>query len=151
MLLIDTLQQRWHWLRILLSWLTLFDNVHTWAISFLRHLANMSSMVPFWASTDSIFVPNWGLCLKPRPPEEVVYIPNDSCSHFTERLSLRNFLSNTHVLLITIHLHHLYLLYITVIRATIAFIFMTYSRFHFPRLAWQAGCPPSFVSDTCLS
>ncbi len=25
---------------------------------------------------------------------------------------------------------------------------MTYSRFHFPRLPWQAGCPRSFVSDT---
>jgi hypothetical protein len=35
-------------------------NVHTWAISFLRHLANVSSMVPFWASTDSGFVPNLG-------------------------------------------------------------------------------------------
>ncbi len=36
------------------------SNVHTWAISFLRHLANMSSMVPFCASTDSGFVPNLG-------------------------------------------------------------------------------------------
>ncbi len=58
-----------------------FYNVHTWAISFLRNLANMSSMVPF-----SIFVPNWGPRPKPRRPEEVVYIPNDSCSHFTQRL-----------------------------------------------------------------
>ncbi len=110
----------------------------------------MSSMVPFWASTDSVFVPNWDPHPKPRCPEEVVYIPKDSCSHFTQRLSLWNFLSNTHVLLITIHSHHSYLLYITFIRATIAFIYMTYSHFHFPRLAWQAGCPRSFVSDTVI-
>ncbi len=148
MLLIDTLQQRWHWSRVPLSWSTLFDNVHTWAISFLRHLAIMSGMVPFWASTDSVFVPNWGLRPKPRCPEEVVYTPNDSCSHFTQSLALRNFLSNIHVLLITIHSHHSYLLYITFIQATIAFIYMTYSHFHFPRLSWQAGCPRSFVSDT---
>jgi hypothetical protein len=73
-------------------------------ISFLRHLANMSSMDPFWASTDSVFVPNWGPRPKPCRPEEVVYIRNDSCSHFTQCLSLRNFLSNIHVLLITIPL-----------------------------------------------
>ncbi len=62
------------------------SNVHTWAISFLRHLTNMSSMVPFWASTDSGFVPNLGPASKPRRPVEVVYSLNDSCSHFTQRL-----------------------------------------------------------------
>jgi hypothetical protein len=36
------------------------SNVHTWAIFFLRHLANMSSMVPSWASTGSGFVSNLG-------------------------------------------------------------------------------------------
>ncbi len=30
--------------------------------------------------------PIWGLRPKPRRPEEVVYSPNDSCSHFTQRL-----------------------------------------------------------------
>jgi hypothetical protein len=63
------------------------SNVHTWAVFFLRHLANTSSMVPFWASTDSGFVPNLGPARpKPRRQEEVVYSPNDSCSHFTQRL-----------------------------------------------------------------
>ncbi len=62
------------------------NNVHTWAIFFLRHLANMSSMFPFWASTDSGFVPNLGPRPKPRHPEEVVYSPKDSCSNFTQRL-----------------------------------------------------------------
>jgi hypothetical protein len=36
------------------------SNVHTWAIFLLRHLANMFSMVPFWASTDSGFDPIQG-------------------------------------------------------------------------------------------
>jgi hypothetical protein len=52
----------------------------------LRHLANMSCIVPFWASTDSGSVPIWGLHSKPRRPEEVVYILSDSCSHFTQHL-----------------------------------------------------------------
>ncbi len=61
--------------------------VHTWASFFLRHLVNMSFMVPFWASTDSGSVPISGSpCPKPCCPEEVVYSPNDSCSHFTQRL-----------------------------------------------------------------
>ncbi len=44
------------------SWRTVhyLFNVRTWAIFFLRHLANMSSMVPLRGSTDSGFVPNLG-------------------------------------------------------------------------------------------
>ncbi len=53
---------------------------------FLRHLANMSRMVPFWASTDSGSVPIWGPRPKPCCPEEGVYFLNDSCSHFTQHL-----------------------------------------------------------------
>jgi hypothetical protein len=54
---------------------------------FLRHLTNMSFMVPFWASTGSGSVPIWGgPHPKPHHPEEVVYSLNDSCSHFTQRL-----------------------------------------------------------------
>ncbi len=146
MLLIDTVQQRWHWSIIPLSWSTLFDNVHTRAISFLRHLANMSSMVPFWASTDSVFVPNWGPRPKPRHPEEVVYIPNDSCSHFTNVFPSET--SSATCMYCLLRYTHIIHTYYTFIRATIAFIYMTYSRFHYPRLPWQAGCPRSFVSDT---
>jgi hypothetical protein len=63
------------------------SNVHTWAMYFLRHLANMSFMVPLQASTGSGSLPIWGgPRLKPRHPEEVVYSLNDSCSHFTQRL-----------------------------------------------------------------
>jgi hypothetical protein len=53
---------------------------------FLRHLANMSCMVPFWASTGSGFASIWGPRPKPRRPEEVVYSLNESCSHFTQCL-----------------------------------------------------------------
>jgi hypothetical protein len=82
---------------------------------FLRHLANMSCMVPFWASTGSGFVLIWGPSPKPPCPEEVVYSLNDSCSHLTQRLSLQNFLSNIHRLFLTVHatsfisfIHHIY-------------------------------------------
>jgi hypothetical protein len=60
----------------------------TWAIFFLRHLANMSSMVPLWASTDSGFVPNLGPASEATPSGGgcLLYSLNDSCSHFTQRL-----------------------------------------------------------------
>ncbi len=61
-------------------------SVHTWTVFFLRHLKNMSSMVPIWASTGSGFVPIWGPRPKPCRSEEVVYSLTDSCSHFTQRL-----------------------------------------------------------------
>ncbi len=146
MLLINTLQQGWYLVKN--SSLTLkhyLSNVHTWATFFLRHLANMSSMVPFWASIDSVFVPNWGPRLKPRRQEEVVSIPNDSCSHFTQSLSLRNL----HVLLITIHptsfiliIHHIH---------TSIYIFYLHDIFilSLPQIP-MAGCPRSFVSDTLI-
>ncbi len=91
------------------------NNVHTWAIFFLRHLANMSSMVPFWASTDSGSSP-FGPCPKPCRLEEVVYILNDSCSHFTQRLFPPRVTQHTHgyFLLCTKYIkYHSYLLHIT--------------------------------------
>jgi hypothetical protein len=62
------------------------SNVHTWAIFFLRHLANTSSLVPFEHQLTPALSPIWGPGPKPRRPEEVVYSQNDSCSHFTQRL-----------------------------------------------------------------
>ncbi len=91
-------------------------NVHTWAIFFLRHLANMSCMVPFWASTDSGSVPIWGPRPKPRRPEDIVYILNESCSHFTQRLFTPKVPLHTHgcFLLYTQYIeYHSYLLYYT--------------------------------------
>ncbi len=92
------------------------NNVHTWAIFFLRHLANMSCMVPFWASTDSGSVPMWGPRPKPRHPEEIVYILNDSCSHFTQCLFPPKVPLHTHgcfLLCMQYIEYHSYLLYIT--------------------------------------
>ncbi len=64
------------------------SNVHTWASFFLRHLANTSFMVPFWASTDSGSVPIRGARVRSHAIRRrlFTYSPNDSCSHFTQRL-----------------------------------------------------------------
>jgi hypothetical protein len=62
------------------------NNVHTWALVFLRHLASMPFMVPFWAYTDSGSVPISRSPCYNACPEEIVYSLNDSCSHFTQRL-----------------------------------------------------------------
>jgi hypothetical protein len=66
-----------------------------------------SRICPAWSLSEHQLTPSlspiWGLRPKPSRPEEVVSIPNDSCSHFTQRFSLRNFLSNIHVLLLTNH------------------------------------------------
>ncbi len=106
-------------LKFLFTISTWLSNVHTWAIFFLWHLTNMSCMVPFWASTDSGSVPIWGPRLKPCRPEEVVYILNDSCSHFTQRLFPPRVPQHTQILFLTAHTYieyHSYLLHITFIR-----------------------------------
>ncbi len=49
-----------------------------------------SRICPAWSPSEHQLTPAlsliWGPCPKPRRPEEVVYIPNDSCSHFTQHL-----------------------------------------------------------------
>jgi hypothetical protein len=82
----------------------------------------MSSIVPFWASTDSGSVPIWDFP-KPRRPEEIVNILNDSCSHFTQRLFPPKVPQHTHgyfllyfLLCIQYIEYHSYLLYITFAR-----------------------------------
>ncbi len=98
---------------------TWLSNVHTWAIFFLWHLANMSCMVPFWASTDSGSVPIWGPLPKPSRPEEVVFILNDSCSHFTQHLFPLRVPQHTQRLFLTAHTYigyHSYKIHITFIR-----------------------------------
>ncbi len=103
-------------------------NVRTWAISVLRHLANMSSMVPFWASTDSGFVPNLGPRVRSHAVWKRLFIFLMTAAHISPNVfSLRNFLSNIHVLF-PLYIHrHSYLLYITFIRAIyIIFIYITF-------------------------
>jgi hypothetical protein len=99
----------------------------------------MSCMVPFWASTDSGSVPIWGPRPKPRRPEEIVYILNDSCSHFTQRLTVHTIHRISFILII----HHIHM-YIHI------FIYMSYSRLNFFRSSRQAGCSRILVSDTVL-
>ncbi len=75
------------------GWVSLYRNsrilvnVHTWASVFLRHLSSMSCMVPSWAHTDSGSFPILGHHARSHAPkEEVIYSPNDSRSHFIQRL-----------------------------------------------------------------
>ncbi len=121
------------------------SNVHTWAIFFLRHLANTSSMVPFWASTDSGFVPNLGPA-----SEEVVYSPNDSCSHFTQRLFPPKLPQQHTCTIYSIHSPSFKLI-IPHIQASIyilLLLYMTKSLYHFFGSSWQADWSRSLVSDT---
>jgi hypothetical protein len=86
---------------------------------------------------------------KPRRPEEVVYSPNDSCSHFTQCLFppkvpqqhtriISYSTSNIIHTYYTSHLYaHLYLLF-----------FISRSHIHLSGSSWQAGCPRLLVSDT---
>ncbi len=57
--------------------------------------------------------PIWGPRPKPRRLEEVVYSPNDSCSHFTQCLFPPRPPRNIHVLFLAYVHRHSYLLYIT--------------------------------------
>ncbi len=79
----------------------LYDNahklgdVHTWASFFLRHLANMSFMVPFWASTDSDSVPIWGACVRSHAVRRRLFVVLMTAAHISPNVfSLWMFLSN---------------------------------------------------------
>ncbi len=81
------LQQGWYLaVNSSLIFIHYLSNVHTWAIFFLWHLANMSAWSPSEHQLTPALSPIWGLRPKPRRPEEVVYSLKDSCSHFTQRL-----------------------------------------------------------------
>jgi hypothetical protein len=115
-------------IRLAVSWNS-SQHVHTiWAMyilglcSFLRHIANMSFMVPFWASTDSGSVPIWGPRPKLRYLEKIVYSPNDSCSHFTHLFPPNVPHQHTEIISYTTQKYHSYLLYITFIRTFTSFI-----------------------------
>ncbi len=68
-------------------------NLHiTWAMYLLGLSPSWgtSRMCPAWSLSEHQLTPALSPIWAPRPkqrrPEEVVYIPNDSCSHFTQRL-----------------------------------------------------------------
>jgi hypothetical protein len=66
-----------------------------------------SRICPAWSPSEHQLTrgcsPIWGPSPKPRHQEEVVYSPNDSCSHFTQCLFPQK-LPQQHVLLLMIHL-----------------------------------------------
>jgi hypothetical protein len=72
-----------------------------------------------------------GLRPKPRRPEEVVYSPNDSCSHFTQHLFPPKLPQQHTCTIFSIHSPHSYLLYITFKQAFTSFYYKTKS-FFFP-------------------
>ncbi len=113
--------------------------------------ACMSCMVLFWASTDFGSVPIWGPRPKPRRPEEVVYILNDSCSHFTQRL-FRPKVPQQHKKINSYSTlqYHSYLLYITFICTFTSLFYTSYPYLHFFWSSLQAGCPRILVSNTVL-
>ncbi len=131
------------------SWRTLhcWINVRTWAIFFSRHLANMSSMVPLWASTDSSFVPNLGPRVRSHAVRGRLFIVLMIAAHISPNVfSLRNFLSNIHVLFLAYIHRHSYLSYISFKQYLHPFI-MRQSFRHFFNSSWQADCSRSFMSD----
>ncbi len=66
-----------------------------------------SRICPAWFPSEHQLTPAlsplWGLRPKPHRPEEVVYSPNDSYSHFTQRLFPPKLPRNIHELFLTIH------------------------------------------------
>ncbi len=110
-----------------------------------------SRIRPAWSPCEHQLTPAlspiWGPHPKPRHPEEVVYSPNDSCSHFTQCLFPPK-LSQQHTCTILAYVHrHSYLLYTTFKQCLHPFI-TRQSFYHFFGSSWQAYCSRSLVSDT---
>jgi hypothetical protein len=71
-------------------WTPLWYFYVTWAMYILGLFSSWGTswIFPAWSPPEhqltQALSPLWGPHPKPRCPEEVVYIPNDSCSHFTQ-------------------------------------------------------------------
>ncbi len=98
------LQQGWYLVKIPLLHLHII-----WAMYILRLFSSWgtSRICSAWSPSEHQLAPAlspiWSPPPKPRHLEEVVYSLNDSCSHFTQRLFLPNFLSNIHGMFLTVH------------------------------------------------
>ncbi len=80
------------------------SNIHTWASFFLRHLANISFMVPFWASTDSGSVPVWGARVRSHAVRRRLFVVLMTAAHISPNVfSLRMFLGYVQELFLIIH------------------------------------------------
>ncbi len=105
-------------------------------------------MVPFWASTDSGFVPNLGPHVRSHAVRRRLFIFLMTAAHISPNVfSLRNFLSNIHVLLPLYINRHSYLLYITFIRTI--YILFIYITFRFTISAGLHGRPAA-LGPLCL-
>jgi hypothetical protein len=86
-----------------------------------------------------------GPCLKPRRPEEDVYSPNDSCSHFTQHLFPPKVpQQHTRIISDSRKQYHSHLLYITFIRtftSFILYILFTYSLLRIFMAGWLPSAP----------
>jgi hypothetical protein len=113
-------------------------NVRTWAIFFSRHLANVSSMVPLWASTDSGFVPNLGPRIRSHTVRRrlfivfagAIYSPMIA-AHFLPNVFPSETSSATYMYYFSAYIHR-----------------ARQSLRHFFNSSWQADCSRSFMSDT---
>jgi hypothetical protein len=110
-----TMWQQWWYL----LWFSPWDLYTTWAMYILGLSSSWgtSRIRPAWSLCEHQLTPAlspiWGPRPKPRRPEEVVYSPNDSCSHFTQRLFPPK-LPQQHTCTILAYVHcHSYLLYTT--------------------------------------
>ncbi len=81
------LQQGWHLVKV-----PLLHSHIIWAMYILGQFSSWgtSRICPAWSPSEHQLAPAlspiWGPRPKPRRPEEFVYSPNDSCSHFTQCL-----------------------------------------------------------------
>jgi hypothetical protein len=111
-----------------------------------------SRIRPAWSSFEHQVTPAlsplWGPRPKPRRPEEVVYSPNDSCSHFTQRLFPLKLPQQHTCTIFSIHSPS-FILIIHHIQANIYILLLQDKSFyHFFGSSWQADCSWSLLSDT---
>ncbi len=134
------------------SWQCAHDlsNVHTWAMFFLRHLANMSFMVPFWESTESGSVPIWGARVRSHSIRKRLFIVLMTAAHISPNVfSLRKFHSNIQGLFLTVYNNIIHTYYTSHSYTHLLLLFYTScSHLHFFWYSWQAGCSRLLVSDT---
>ncbi len=110
------MQQEWHLVKI-----PLLHSHIIWAMYILGLSSSWgtSRICPARSPSEHQLAPAlspiWGPRPKPRRPEEVVYSPNDSCSHFTQRLFPPILPHDIHGLFLTIHstsfisiIHHIH-------------------------------------------
>ncbi len=140
--------------RLAVSWNFLLQlahnlsNVDTWAMFLLRHLANTSFMVRFWASTDFSSVPILGGPASEATPSRRG-CPNDSCSHFTQRLFPPKVPPQHTETIYMVHNNIIHTYYTSHLYAHLHLLFyMSCSHVHFFGSSWQADCPWLLVSDT---